>query len=221
MLQVQIKKKLHDGKRDFHLDISFRSGTEFTVLYGPSGAGKSLTLHCMAGLIAPDSGFISWSDKVFYHSEKKINIRASKRNTGYLTQGYALFPHMTVRSNVEFSLRSFPFGSLTEEQSQYVNRILDIFEIRSLEKTYPSYLSGGQKQRVALARALAHKPDILLLDEPFSALHPELRLKMRKELKETQRKFSIPIVLITHDEKEKKYFGQTVYEVSEGKIIHT
>jgi len=204
-LYVNISKKLtNKNSKEFVLNAEFKCGNEMIVLFGPSGAGKTLTLECIAGLVVPDKGYINVNGITYFDSEKSINISPQKRNTGYLFQNYALFPHLTVEDNIIFGLRS---ANNTKEKMQ---EMLDVFEIHGLEKRYPSQLSGGQRQRVALARALITRPRILLLDEPFSSLDHIVRMRLRRDLKKIREIIKIPIILITHNPVEAYTMADTI-----------
>ncbi|PKA14613.1 ATP-binding cassette domain-containing protein [Leptospira haakeii] len=218
-LTVDIRKRLSDGNRKFELDVQFEFSGEFQVLYGPSGAGKSLTLRALAGLLKPDSGCISFANTVYFDSSSKKYIPPQKRNLGYVPQSYGLFPHLTVRKNIEFGLNKF-FRATKQKDKETVSYLMNLFEIEETSESYPKHLSGGQKQRVAIARALARDPKILLLDEPFAALHTDLRQKMREELKSLRYKISMPILLISHDPKDLEYFGTSALYMEGGKIIN-
>ncbi|MFZ2499648.1 ABC transporter ATP-binding protein [Methanosarcina sp.] len=188
-----IKKR--GGNPSFSMHCSFDADSDFVVLFGCSGSGKTTALRCIAGLENPDAGTIKINDTVYFDSRKKVNISPQKRKIGYMFQENALFPHMNVRQNIEFGLKGMSSSSKTEK----VNEMLGLVGIDELEFAYPDELSGGQKQKVALARALAPSPEVLLLDEPFSALDTVVRLKMRKELRTIQKKLGIPVIFITHD----------------------
>jgi molybdate transport system ATP-binding protein len=204
-LQVNISKKLtNKNSKEFVLNAEFKCGNEIIVLFGPSGAGKTLTLECVAGLVVPDKGCINVNGITYFDSEKSINISPQKRNTGYLFQNYALFPHLTVSENILFGLRARNNAELKMEE------MLDVFEIHGLEKRYPSQLSGGQRQRVALARALITRPRILLLDEPFSSLDDIVRIRLRRDLKKIREIIKIPIILITHSPGEAYAMADTL-----------
>ncbi|PJZ25709.1 ABC transporter ATP-binding protein [Leptospira hartskeerlii] len=218
-LTVDIQKKLFDGNRKFELDVRFEFSGEFQVLYGPSGAGKSLTLRALAGLLKPDSGRISFANTVYFDSSSKKYIPPQKRNLGYVPQSYGLFPHLTVRKNIEFGLNKFFRVTTSKRDKETVSYLMNLFEIEETSESYPKHLSGGQKQRVAIARALARDPKILLLDEPFAALHTDLRQKMREELKSLRKKIAMPILLISHDPKDLEYFGTSPLYMEDGKII--
>ena len=185
--KVDIKKSYNkaeiDGKKStekaFILDINFEMENELVVLFGPSGSGKTTLFKCISGIIEPDNGIIAVGSNVYYDKDKKISLPIQKRNLGYVFQNDTLFPHMNVRKNIECGLKSWE----KENRETRFMEVLGLLHIEELETRYPSQLSGGQKQRVALARALAPKPEILLLDEPFSALDTEIRTKLCKKNK--------------------------------------
>jgi len=188
-----IKKK--GEKPSFSMHCSFDADSDFVVLFGCSGSGKTTALRCIAGLEKPDEGTIKINNTLYFDSKKKVNLTPQKRKIGYMFQENALFPHMNVRQNIEFGLK----GMYSTEKKEKVSAMLGLVEIEELEFAYPNELSGGQKQKVALARALAPNPEVLLLDEPFSALDTVVRLKLRKELRMIQKKLGIPVIFITHD----------------------
>lgn len=202
-VEVEIEKEFYGRKLrkkkgekpSFSMHCSFDADSEFAVLFGCSGSGKTTVLHCIAGLENPDAGTIRINDTLYFDSKKKINLPPQKRKIGYMFQENALFPHMNVRQNIEFGLK----GLSSIEKNDQVNEMLGLVGIEELEFAYPDELSGGQKQKVALARALAPNPEVLLLDEPFSALDTVVRLKLRKELRTIQKKLGVPVIFITHD----------------------
>lgn len=218
-LEIKIQKTLWDGKRTFFLDLEFSFQKDFLLIYGPSGAGKSLTLKTIAGLIRPDHGRISLYKNVFFDEEQKVDLSAQRRNVGYLPQGYSLFPHLTVRKNIEFPLRRIFPSRIKNKDRDRIEEILELFEIRDLSESYPINLSGGQKQRVALARALVKPPDLLLLDEPFAALDSELKDKMRSELKKIQKLYRIPILIVSHDRNDSSFFSGESLTIENGKVF--
>ncbi len=203
-VEVDIEKThLQAKKSEFSLKAHFSSDNEIAVLFGPSGAGKTLTLHAIAGLVKPDKGRIRVNGRIYFDSERNINLSPQERRVGYVFQNFALFPHLTVEKNIMFGLRS-------KKDVKEFERMLDIFEIHGLEKRYPSQLSGGQCQRVALARALITQPQILLLDEPFSSLDYATRVRLRRDLKKIREMIEIPIILITHNPVEAYTMADTL-----------
>ena len=216
-LQINIKKTLRDGRRRFQLDSTFQSAEKFVVLFGASGSGKSLTLRAIAGLEQPDAGRIVAGGQVLFDATAGVNIPARERRIGYMFQDYALFPHLSVEKNLAFGLGGV-WQRLGAPEKKLVAEFLDIFQLTGLRQGMPRDLSGGQRQRVALARALITRPKLLLLDEPFSALDPLLRLKLRQGLKEIQSHFDIPVVLISHDPEDIDMFAETLVYYEAGKI---
>jgi molybdate transport system ATP-binding protein len=214
-IDVHIEKVLHDKHRRFNLCVEFNTTDDFLVLFGHSGAGKSLTLQSIAGLIQPDRGHVRVNGKILFDSELHINMPAHQRKVGYLPQHYALFPHLNVLENISFGLTNWQWR-ISPAQRTAITEIMEIFEIHHLAKSLPKDLSGGQQQRVALARALVCQPNLLLLDEPFAALNPLLRGKMRAELLRIQLHFQLPMVIITHDQADVETFGNTVIVLKNG-----
>ncbi len=217
-LAVDIRKTLRSEKREFTLDVSFTSSSDSLVIYGPSGAGKSLTLQAIAGLLTPDSGSIRLNGSLLFDSSQRINLAPQARKTGFLFQNYALFPHLNVLQNIGFGLHAGwrnPGRHLLQER---VAHWLKVFELEPVANQYPHQLSGGQQQRTALARALASDPQALLLDEPFAALDPDLRSRMRHELIELRSRLHIPLIMITHDSEDVRLLGDEVLEIRDGRI---
>jgi len=218
-MQITVRKRLVSQDRQFGLDIAFESDSRRIALFGPSGAGKSLTLRAIAGLLAPDSGRIVLNGRTLFDSETGIDVRPQERRVAYLFQDYALFPHLTVAQNIAFGLsrgwRNPARSALPPEAARWV----DAFGLSEIVNQYPAQISGGQKQRVALARALVAKPDIVLLDEPFSALDPALRTRMREELRALQESLDVPMVVISHDPQDVEILGDHVLEIRDGRIF--
>ncbi|WP_438859348.1 ATP-binding cassette domain-containing protein [Achromobacter spanius] len=217
-IHIQIARRMVSGDRHFQLDAAFTSSSKRIALFGPSGAGKSLTLRAVAGLLRPDAGRIEINGRVLFDSPAGICLPAQARRVAYLFQDYALFPHLTVAQNIAFGLRRGWRNPPRREVGPEARRWVDAFELGAIVGSYPGEISGGQKQRVALARALMLQPDILLLDEPFSALDAHLRGRMRQELSALQRQLDVPMLLITHDPADVDALADEVFEVREGKV---
>jgi molybdate transport system ATP-binding protein len=212
-LSVEIRKALPG----FALDVAWHAGDGVAVLFGPSGAGKTLTLQCLAGLLRPDAGRIVVDDRVLFDSAAAIDLPPQARRVGYVFQGYALFPHLTVAENVGFGLRDRPRAT----RAARVADVLERLGLRGLEARYPRELSGGQRQRVALGRALAIDPALLLLDEPLSALDAPLRRALRDELREILKAWGPAAVLVTHDFTEAYRLADRIVVYDNGGVIQS
>ncbi len=210
MLEVQIYKKL----AEFDLDVSFQVDDNILGLMGASGSGKSMTLKCIAGIETPDQGRIVLNNRVLFDSEKKINVPIQKRNVGYMFQSYALFTNMNVYENISVGLRA----RKVKDVDIVVQKVMQQFRIFELASRYPKQLSGGQRQRVALARLMAYEPDVLLLDEPFSALDEDLREDLLQKLK-SELQISKPVIFVSHDKEEVNYLCDLKYKIKQGEII--
>ncbi len=218
-MQITIRKRLVSRDRQFALDIGFESDSHRIAMFGPSGSGKTLTLRAIAGLLAPESGRIVLNGRTLFDSESGIDLPPQERRVAYLFQDYALFPHLTVAQNIAFGLNHGWRNPRRRELPPEAAHWVDAFGLREIVNQYPAEISGGQKQRVALARALAPKPDIVLLDEPFSALDPALRTRMREELLSLQANLEVPMVVISHDPQDVEILGDHVLEIREGRIF--
>ena len=217
-LTVRLRKHFVTPERDFMLDIAFRSTSQRIVLFGSSGAGKSLTLQTIAGLITPDEGEIVLNGTTLLDTANAIDLSPQARRIAYLFQDYALFPHLNVRQNIAFGLKRGWWNPSKHVAHADVDYWLRAFDLTQVARQFPAQLSGGQKQRVALARALVPHPQLLLLDEPFSALDMALRQRMRQELADLQSRLDIPMVLITHDPDDVAMFGDQVVNLREGLV---
>ena len=191
-LLVDIEKKL----RDFSLKVSFEADREVLALLGASGCGKSMTLKCIAGIEKPDRGRIELDGVVLFDSEKHISLPPQQRKVGYLFQQYALFPNMTVTQNIRCGIRD------KKRAAEILPEIIAAMHLTGLEEAHPNRLSGGQQQRVALARILVNEPQLLLLDEPFSALDSQLRFQLEEELRRTIARFGKTVLLVSHNRDE-------------------
>ena len=210
-LLVDVRKRLGS----FSLDVSFEveSSSETLALLGPSGCGKSLTLKCIAGVLEPDEGRVVLNGRTLFDSAARVNLPPQRRRVGYLFQQYALFPNMTVEQNIGAGA----VGETREERARRVAEQVRAFRLEGLERLRPAQLSGGQQQRVALARILVGEPDLLLLDEPFSALDGYLRWEMELELADTLRAFPGGSVFVSHNRDEVYRLCDTVCVVSGGR----
>ncbi|MDR0770469.1 MAG: ATP-binding cassette domain-containing protein [Burkholderiales bacterium] len=216
-IELTLKTRQRRKAREFSLHARFDSAEDRVVFFGPSGSGKSVTLQAIAGLIQPTRGHIRLGGRTLFDSAAGISLPARARRIGYVFQDYALFPHLTVFENAGYALRQWP-RPLGHETRERILHMLDVFGVAALANNLPSELSGGQRQRVALARALLHEPEVILLDEPFSAMDFLLRDKMREELAAIQARFNVPIVLITHDLKDVRAFADTLVVYQYGTI---
>jgi molybdate transport system ATP-binding protein len=210
-LEVAVRKSLPG----FTLDVEWSAGDGVAALFGPSGAGKTLTLQCLAGLVRPDAGRIVVDGQVLFDSAAGVDVAPQRRHVGYVFQGYALFPHLSVRDNVGFGLRER--GRV--ERRRREDEVLARLGLETLAERRPRELSGGQRQRVALGRALATDPALLLLDEPLSALDLPLRHALRDDLREVLTGWGIAAVLVTHDLTEAYRLGDRIVVYEEGRVI--
>lgn len=217
-LDVDIRRVMTDPQRPFSLELAFRSDSSRVVLFGPSGSGKSLTLRAIAGLMRPDAGHIGVRGRTLFDDSRGVDVPARERRIGYVFQDYALFPHLTVAQNVAFGLTAGLRQPSRQKVPEAAQRWLNAFELDGLANRYPAQISGGQQQRVALARALAPQPDLLLLDEPFAALDPLLRGRLRDELVALQARLDVQMLVITHDPADVEALGQHVLEIREGRL---
>ena len=208
-LIVDIEKRL----RDFTLAANFTLTDTTLALLGASGSGKSMTLRCIAGLESPNRGRIVLNGRTLYDSEKRIHLPPQARNVGYLFQNYALFPNMTVRENIIFAL-----DGTREEKERIFKENVARFSLEGLESAYPANLSGGQQQRVAFARILARGADVLLLDEPLSALDTHLKWQIEIALREILSMQDISAILVTHDRDEAFRIAQEIATVDRGQL---
>ena len=237
-LNVDIRKKLGD----FSLDISFSSDARRIGILGPSGCGKSMTLKCIAGIERPDEGRVSIdaaggsrtlsgsntpsgdhmlpgdhtlsSGRILFDSSRKINLKPQKRNVGYMFQNYALFPTMTVEQNIAAGLKLSP-----GKRDKRVAEMVDRFHLQGLEKHLPGELSGGQQQRVALARIMAYRPDLILLDEPFSALDQHLKERLQHEMLSMLEDYEGQVIMVSHSRDELYRFSEELLIMENGRLL--
>jgi len=212
---VSLEVRVRTRVGDFHLDAAFQAPEGVTALFGPSGAGKSLTLRCIAGLTLPTHGRVVVNGSVLLDRAARIDLPARERRLGYLFQHHALFPHLDVAGNVAFGLHGMP----RPQRIERVRELLALVGLEDFEGRRPGGLSGGEQQRVALARALAPEPRLLLLDEPFSALDMEIRLRLLDELKALHRRTGVPMLLVTHDVEEVRRLAHWVVRYRKGSVV--
>ena len=212
MIEANLKKSFRGQSESapFALNVRLEAGNGITVLFGPSGAGKTLTLDLIAGFTPADEGRIVLDEEVLFDSQARINLPARSRRAGYVFQNYALFPHMTLRQNLDFAAQQRP-GSLP------VTGLLDRFRLTQVAGRYPSQLSGGQKQRGSIARALVGQPRLLLLDEPSRGLDAPLRQELYSVLSEVR----TPVLLVTHDLDECYALADRMLVMREGRVAQS
>ena len=211
-LIVDIRKSLGG----FTLDVKFRAENGITSLLGASGCGKSMTLKCIAGIEKPDEGLIELDGRVLFDSERRINLPPQQRRVGYLFQNYALFPTMTVAQNILCGLNREKDRAAKERR---LREMLRMMQLEGLEDRKPAQLSGGQQQRTALARILVNDPQILLLDEPFSALDAHLRDSLKVELRDLLERFGREVLMVTHDRNEAYNMSREIAVMDGGRLL--
>ncbi|EIQ6962890.1 sulfate/molybdate ABC transporter ATP-binding protein [Campylobacter coli] len=210
MIKIDIKLPINTakGKKQLELNTCLKAN-EITAIFGESGAGKTTLLKIIAGLIKPEFGRIEVGDELWFDTQKNVNLAIQKRKISFVFQDYALFPNMSVKENISYAATS----------KQKAEELLSLMNLENLAKIYPKNLSGGQAQRVALARALAREPQILLLDEPLSALDFKMRSFLQDELVKILQHFKITTLLVSHDLAEIYKLSHRILELSDGKII--
>jgi molybdate transport system ATP-binding protein len=214
MIELDIRKKLRAPHSDFMLQVQFAvEGGELASLFGASGAGKTTLLRCIAGLEAPDEGFIRVGDAIWFDSGKGINLPIQRRRAGFMFQGYALFPNMSVRGNLEFAQKK---GARAR-----VDEMLELMKLTELQHRNPDTLSGGEQQRVALARTLISEPCLLLLDEPFAALDHETKSRLQDELLSLQRRLNLTALMVSHSVAEVYKLSRQVIVLEAGRVART
>jgi len=221
--EIRLRKQLPPAPgaagSGFALDLDVRTTARCLVIHGPSGAGKSLTLQAVAGLLKPEEGRICVAGEPLFDSDAGLDRPSRERRLGYLFQDYGLFPQLNVRQNVAFGLqrgwRNPPRGVKSEKLAHW----LALMELDGVASQLPHQLSGGQRQRTALARALITEPRALLLDEPFAALDPELRERLRGELERLLARVQIPLLMITHDPEDLARFGEARVQLRGGQVV--
>lgn len=215
MRQTRLSVDIELKRAPFQLQVNLDAGNEILVLFGPSGAGKTTLLNTIAGLATPDAGEIVFDGRDFFRKHRPgpgINLAARKRRVGYVFQDYALFPHLTAMQNVAYSLCG------QRDAGSRALSLLDRLGIGHLGNRYPHELSGGQKQRVAISRALALAPQLLLLDEPFSAIDMSLRERLHSDLHALQRDSGLVVICVTHNLEDAFALGHRLAVIQDGRL---
>ncbi len=203
MLKCNIEKQLNH----FVLNVDFDVKNEILCIMGESGSGKTSILNSIAGLLTPDKGSIVLNENIIF--SEQINLKPQERNIGYVFQDYALFPNMSVKDNIFF---------MNPDES-YSNSLIEKLGIEYLLKNFPNTLSGGEKQKVSIVRALSNKPDLLLMDEPFSSIDEKFKNKFYEELIEIKKSLDIPIIMVTHNRIEAEILSNRVIFIDKGRIV--
>ena len=211
-LFIDIKK----GLSSFNLDVSMKSKGGIIGFLGASGSGKSMTLKCIAGLEKADKGKIIINDKVLFDSENKINIKTKDRKVGFLFQNYALFPHMTIKNNIEIGLDKTSKDEKNKLSANYIKK----FGLEGLENRYPWQLSGGQQQRVLLARALCATDKLLLLDEPVTGLDPLVTEELYQLIEQLNRDLGVTIIMVSHDISSATQYADKILHISQSLLFY-
>ncbi len=201
----------------FAFDLSFQAADGVTILFGPSGSGKTLTLDMIAGFTRPDEGRILLDDQILYDGQSGVHLTPQQRECGYVFQNYALFPHMTLRQNLEFAAERRP----RLERHRRINELLEQFRLTDSAGRRPPQVSGGQRQRCSIARALIGGPKLLLLDEPATGLDAPLRTELYETLRQVREDFETPTLLVTHDLDECFELGDQMLVLRDGKIVQS
>ena len=211
---MSLQIRLQENYGNFQLDIDETIEASRVGILGASGAGKSMTLKMLAGIMTPGKGRILYGDRLLLDTDRKVNVRPQKRKIGYMFQNYALFPSMTVEENIGIGIPAKESG-----RKDIIREMTERFHLSGLEKQLPAELSGGQQQRVAMARILASAPEMILLDEPFSALDVHLRDRMQRELLNQLKDYPGMVFMVSHNRDEIYRFSEEILIMDRGKII--
>lgn len=218
-VRISLQKKLDGAKGALELEVSLKlPRASFSILAGPSGAGKTSILRMVSGLMKPDKGKVLVDGQSWYNSRKGIFVRPEHRLQGFVFQDYALFPNMSVKENLLFARNPRESKSLSTELMEELLSMMDLAQLRDRKAVS---LSGGQQQRVALARALMRRPPLLLLDEPFAALDPQMRRKMQDYILLLHRHFRLTTLMVSHDQAESINLADQIYLIDDGKVVRS
>lgn len=216
---VHLNKRFDAAGRGFALQVAFQSPASRLVLSGPSGAGKTQLLRLLAGLAVPDEGRVSLAGRTLCDTAAGLCLPAGQRRLGLVFQDYALFPHLTVRQNIAFGLQRGWRNPARQGGGDSVDHWLRTLHLQAVAGHLPHQVSGGQRQRTALGRALITQPSALLLDEPFAALDPPLRQRLRRELAHVQADLGLPMLLVTHDDADADALGDERLYLRAGRCV--
>ena len=213
MISISLQKELTaaNGAMELKIDLQIEQG-QLVTLFGSSGAGKTSVLRMIAGLMKPEDGKIIVNKNTWLDVNKGISLKPQERRIGFLFQDYALFPNMTVQENLLYAMEK-------GQNKNIVDELIEIIELNDLRNRKPSTLSGGQNQRVALARALVRKPEILMLDEPLSALDSQMRIKLQDFILKVHKQYNLTTILVSHDANEVIKLSDNVFFLEDGKIV--
>lgn len=213
MIDISLQKELTaaNGIMKLQIDFEIEPG-QLVTLFGSSGAGKTSVLRMIAGLMKPEEGKILVNKNTWLDVKKGVSLKTQQRSIGFLFQDYALFPNMTVQENLLYATEK-------GQNKNIVDELIEIIELNDLRHRKPSTLSGGQNQRVALARALVRKPEILMLDEPLSALDSQMRIKLQDFILKVHKQYNLTTILVSHDANEVIKLSDKVFFLEEGKIV--
>ncbi|MDC7998150.1 ATP-binding cassette domain-containing protein [Gilvibacter sediminis] len=215
MIDITLQKSLNSQGGKITLDLSLQiAAGSFNALFGPSGAGKTSTLKMISGLLKPDTGSIQSHGDIWFDSQKKINLAPGKRKIAYVFQDAALFPNMSVLENIKYAAGADP-------DKAYLENLISSMGLEKLVNHKPDMLSGGQAKRAALARALAQKPELLLLDEPFSALDQSAKIKLQQHLSRLHQDYGFTVILVSHDHAEVMQLAQNAFVIEDGKLLRS
>jgi molybdate transport system ATP-binding protein len=219
MIRARLRKTFlaRPDSASYSLELEFQATAGVTVLFGPSGSGKTLTLDLIAGFVRPDDGRILLDDEILFDGSAGVNLPPQARNCGYVFQNYALFPHMTLRQNLEFAAERRP----RLERHRRVNEMLERFRLVDAAGRRPHEVSGGQRQRCSIARALIGEPKLLLFDEPGQGLDAPLRTEFWEVLRQIRADFKTPMLLVTHSLDECFELGEEMLVLREGRLVQS
>jgi len=210
LLALDVEKRLGA----FQLAAKFETEARVTALFGPSGAGKTTIVNMIAGLVAPDRGRVMYRGKLLFDAAGRVNVPPHRRQFGYVFQDGRLFPHLTVRGNLEYGRRMYRLKRDTGE----LERVIALLDIGSLADRRPGKLSGGERQRVAIGRALLMRPQLLLLDEPLASLDAARKAEIMPYLERLRDEAQVPMIYVTHQPDDARRLASTVVRIETGRV---